>query len=579
MKIISEIFSHGNTWIAPREARNHMLNKYIIFFALCGHTLFIPVFFLLNRDIPFYNNLLCVFLDIFCLYMNSRGNLRTVYTIFIAEISYHTFFCNIIFGWSTGFIFYFFTLTFYIFIYRKFIITRIILFSVIILLFIFQYFYLQSFSPEYPSTIIPVWLIYFFNAAANFTAIAFLAAEFSFFVDAAESALLKAKDKAEEGERAKSLFLAKMSHEIRSPLNSIVGMINLSFISDNDHEKNQYLYTARESAGHLLTVINDILDYSKIEESRMSLNIETFNLHHLVKNTMMAMDSSIYGRELTMNYKISDEIPAALKGDPSRIRQVLINLISNSIKFTENGSIMVRCEMISSDENYCTINFSVEDTGIGIPEDLTGKIFERFTQIEVDLTRNYRGTGLGLTISRELVELMGGTIDVKSTPGEGSIFSFQISLARITPDDECSPTYGKTDNNTSVKNLKVLIAEDIFTNWMLYEKYMQILGHSFKIVENGNMALDELERDTYDLILMDVEMPEMNGEETLNIIRSGIRGGNRNIPVIAMTGYSKNDLKSSDCSFNGFLIKPVEIEDLEKMIANVMEEAMCPESA
>ena len=569
MKFISQLFLSEKEWLAPHEMRYHLLNKYIFTYSLCGHALFIPIFYFLGKDIPFYNNLLCIMIDVFCLYMNSKWRHKTVYVLFAAEIIYHTFFSSIIFGSGTGFVFYYLSISFYIFLFARYKLLRMIMASVVVVFFIAQYVYLASAGAEYPLSVIPVWLIYFFNCAANFLAIAFVAVYFSIFVDIAESAIIRAKEKAEEGERAKSLFLANMSHEIRSPLNSIVGMINLSQLSDDEYKKQEYLCIARDSADHLLTVINDILDYSKIEVSRLSLNSEVFNVHHLVRNTMMAMDSSIYKKNLEMKYEISDTVPVNVAGDPSRIRQVLINLLSNAIKFTERGEIILRCKNNSVDDDRCALEFTVEDTGAGIPEDKLGIIFDRFTQLDGKTGAVYTGTGLGLAISRELVELMGGTIRVESRTGSGSLFSFTIPLLKAEPEAKSIVLKSQAVNHERRTDLKILIAEDMFTCWLLYEKYMLMLGHSFKIVENGFMVLDELERDTYDLVLMDIEMPEMGGEETLSLIRSGVRGGDRNIPVIALTGYAGEDLYK--CGFNGCVTKPVELYDLDRAI----NEAVC----
>lgn len=566
MKLFAQFFASEQEWMSPFEKRSHILNKYIFTFALCGHTLFIPVFFLLNRDIPFYNNLVCVILDACCLYLNSRWRLKTAYTLFSAEIAYHSFFCSIIFGWGSGFTFYFLTISFYIFLAGKHLSQRVGLGACVVILFIIQYAYVQTTHPVYPVTVIPEWLVYFFNVTANFTSVAFVAIYFSEIVDSAESAIIGAKEKAEEGERAKSVFLANMSHEIRSPLNSIIGMINLSQLSDDDGKKQEYLGIARDSADHLLTVINDILDYSKIEVCRMTLNYEVFNIHHLVRNTMRAMDSSIYKRKLEMNYEIDSSVPSTVKGDPSRIRQVMINLLSNAIKFTERGKITLRCRNISIDDDSCVLEFSVEDTGAGIPGDKIGTIFDRFTQLDGRPRSDYTGTGLGLAISRELVELMGGTISVQSMPGTGSTFVFSIPLVKAEPEEKSICLDIRNADVKRCGELNILIAEDMFTNWLLYEKYMSMLGHSFTIVENGCMVLDELERNSYDLVLMDLEMPDMGGEEALNHIRKGIRGVNRDIPVIALTGYAECDVYSPDCGFNAFVSKPVEIHDLDRAI-------------
>ena len=566
MKLFSHFFVTEKEWMTPHEKRFHILNKYLFTFALCGHSIFMPVFFLLNRDIPFYNNLLCIMVDAYCLYLNSRWKHKTVYILFTVEIVYHTFLCNLIFGWGSGFTFYFLSISFYIFLCGKYMRHRIMLAAAVVILFIIQYVYVITHNPAYPVTIIPEWLIFFFNATANFSAIAFVSIYFSIFVDMAENAIIRAKEKAEEGERVKSVFLANMSHEIRSPLNSIIGMINLSQLSDDEDKKQEYLNIARDSADHLLTVINDILDYSKIEVCRMTLNYEVFNIHNLVRNTMRAMDSSIFQRKLEMNYEIDESVPSTVKGDPSRIRQVLINLICNAIKFTERGRITLRCRNTSVDDDTCILEFAVDDTGSGIPADKLGTIFDRFTQLDGRVKSEYTGTGLGLAISRELVELMGGKIKVESNPGQGSTFSFFIPLVKSEPDETSIGRDMPDPGRERCGELSILIAEDMFTNWLLYEKYMSLLGHSFRIVENGCMVLDELERNNYDLVLMDIEMPDMGGEETLNHIRKGVRGVKSDIPVIALTGYAESDLFNPDSGFDGCVTKPVELHALERAI-------------
>lgn len=214
--------------------------------------------------------------------------------------------------------------------------------------------------------------------------------------------------------------------------------------------------------------------------------------------------------------------------------------------------------------------FSVEDTGAGIQGDKISSIFDRFTQIKERASKEYTGTGLGLAISKELVELMGGEIRVESTPGIGSIFSFYVPFNKADIVENDQTIAERITSPCRNKQLNILIAEDVYTNWLLYEKYMNVLGHSFKIVDNGSKVLDELETGSYDIVLMDIEMPLMNGEETLKQIRNGNRGGNRDIPVIAMTGYMESDLKKMDYRFSGFLIKPIEIEDLRRRINEIM---------
>lgn len=570
MNILSHMFVADREWMAPYELRYYYLNRFIFFYALFGHILFTPIFYLLNSDLALFNNVTCVFLDLLCLWLNSKKMLKTVHVIFTAEISLHTAFCSLIFGWASGFLFYFFSITFYTFLLVKFKLNRIVMALFVIVLFITHYVYIEMNPPVYPETIIPYWLLFFLNVTANYCAIAFVSAYFSIFVHKAENAIRKAKDKAEKGERAKSVFLANISHEIRSPLNSIVGMINLAQLSDDENMKSEYLGIAKDSADHLLTVINDVLDYSKIEANRMTLTCEVFNLHHLIRNTMMAMDSTIYKRKLEMKYEIAESVPATVKGDPSRIRQVLINLLSNAIKFTEKGSIALTCRNIFMEDDRCVLEFSVRDTGAGIAADKLATIFDRFTQLEAKGKSMYTGTGLGLAISRELVELMGGNIRVESTPGSGSTFTFTIPIVKSEPEHVKTRVNMQIEGTGSRRELNILIAEDMFTSWLLYEKYMSMLGYSYRIVENGCMVLDELENNRYDLVLMDIEMPDMGGEETLNHIRSGARGLDRDIPVIALTGYSESDLYNSENGFDGYVTKPVELHDLDRAINEVV---------
>ena len=502
MKIVPEIFNQPGLTIAPFEVRNRLLNSYILKYCIYGHTVFIPVFFLLGRSVPLYVNIACVAVDLLCFYLNSKWRLKTVYVVFTAEICINTFVASLYFGMETGFAMYYIAVVLYLFLLGRQYIMRWLLFSHVVIMIMFNYAWFQLVPMPYPQTILPVWIVFAMNAAANIMAITILVSQFTHFAVRAEEIILRAKEKADEGERAKSVFLANMSYEIRSPLNSIIGMINLAMLSSSDEEKNEFLHTAKGSADHLLTVINDILDYSKIEDNRMKLNIEPFNIHHLVRNTMMGMDSSIYNKNLEMKHEISDTVPVLVKGDPARIRQVLINLLSNAVKFTEAGSITLVCSVIGDDEKF--IRFSVEDTGAGIPSDKLDTIFDRFTQLEWNPAKKFGGTGLGLAISRELVELMGGNISVKSTPGSGSVFTFTVPL-QAASGAAADPVKLKMPGRAAARgSLKVLIAEDIFTNWLLYEKYMNILGHSFRIVENGFMVLDELEQNEYDLVLMDL---------------------------------------------------------------------------
>jgi signal transduction histidine kinase len=507
----------ASPWVKCTDIRNYVLTNYILAFIFVGHTSFIPVFYLLGSSLCFYNNLLAVAVDATAIYMNYKGRLRTAYILVVFIISYHAFCCQLSFGYEAGFVYYFYSLTVFIFIFRKFALLRFFLFAYIIVLYIIQYLYLDLHTVYPPVSVIPLGLIYFFNAAANFFATAFIATFFTVSADRAEALLLEAKDKAEAGMRAKSMFLAHMSHEIRTPLNSVAGMITLALMSESEEERREYLNIAKDSADHLLTVINDILDFSKIEEKKMELYDESFDIYNLVNNIVKALNTGVDKERVKMSFTISSDIRHILRGDPSRLRQVLINLISNAIKFTDRGSIKINIEQKSSGDDSCVLKFSVSDTGPGVPEESLGAIFESFTQLSSSREVRLKGSGLGLTISRELVKLMGGVITVTSRPGEGSVFSFEIPLKYGETADVITKSGAFKQGAHSGK--RILVAEDDVINRLLIEQYLGILGCFFKVVENGRMALAELGKSDYDLVLMDIEMPDMDGVMALGLIR------------------------------------------------------------
>ena len=555
-------------WIQCANIRNYVLTNYILAFIFVGHTAFIPVFYLLGSSLCFYNNLLAVAVDAAAIYMNYKGRLRITYILVVFIISYHAFCCQLSFGYEAGFVYYFYSLTVFIFIFRKYSFLRFFLFIYIVVLYIIQYRYLDMHAVYPSASVIPLGLIYFFNAAASLFSIGFMATFFSRAADQAEAMLLEAKDKAEAGTRAKSMFLAHMSHEIRTPLNSVAGMITLTLMSESEKERREYLDIAKDSADHLLTVINDILDYSKIEESKMVLYHDNFDFFNLVKNTVRSLETGIDKENVTMNYTIDKSIPRFLNGDPSRIRQVLINLLSNAVKFTKRGSISLDIKNESFDGEKYKILFTVSDTGPGVPEDKIDSIFESFIQLPGVSDAGTGGTGLGLTISRELVKLMGGSISVISRPGEGSVFSFYIPLMPEEKNEVPAESVPGATAPGRYSGIRVLVAEDDVINRLLIEQYLRMLGYTYRIVENGKKVIEELDASDYDVVLMDIEMPDMDGVTALSLIRNTARSFIRDIPVIAMTGYTAIDYQDMDVEqgFSGYLIKPFSFRELEERI-------------
>ncbi|MGL4370848.1 MAG: PAS domain S-box protein, partial [Spirochaetota bacterium] len=365
----------------------------------------------------------------------------------------------------------------------------------------------------------------------------------------------RARDDAEKANRQKSNFLSAMSHEIRTPLNAIIGMTDLSLLTDSDLEKLNYLHTVKDSALHLLSVINDVLDFSKLESGKFVISRSAVDIR---KETAAALaiftnDAKAKGVSLVMN--IDSSVPPLVTGDGAAFRQILINLAGNAVKFTEKGSVTadIRAEE-DSDGKSILIKGSVTDTGIGIPEERMPLIFESFTRAQAYTGSRYGGSGLGLSISRNLAELMGGTITASSTMGQGSVFYLRIPFLRFT--GESVPE--KTAVAHLPHNLSILVAEDNLINVKFISIVMRKLGHTLSVAEDGRKALSMLSEHDYDLVLMDIEMPEMDGFEVTTRLRAGEAGRNQNIPVLALTAHAVAEIQDrcQDAGMDGYITKP-----------------------
>ncbi len=381
----------------------------------------------------------------------------------------------------------------------------------------------------------------------------------------AKEAIIEAKEEAEKANLLKETFLANMSHEIRTPMNAIIGFTDLLLRRNLQNQEREFIQTIKNSGESLLRIINDVLDISKINSGMITFEEHPLSITEIFASLNIMLTQKAKEKNLLLSFDVAENIPGTVLGDPTRLTQIIINLVGNAIKFTKTGSVLVSAKLLKEEAQTCEVGFFVQDTGIGIPNDKLQTVFERFAQAETHTTRNYGGTGLGLSIAKQLVELQGGSIAVKSEVGSGTLFSFILPFKKIKHSHVPNRLKHRGFNIEDLKQLKILVVEDNPVNINFITSLFSEYDIHADISENGKDAVEKIKHKAYDIILMDIEMPEMNGYEATKMIRTELQNV---VPIVAMSAHAMSGEKEKCIllGMNDYISKPIDVDILfEKM--------------